>query len=197
MKIYNFPQYSPEWWKIREKCLTASHAQAIGANGAGLKTYVREIMVSYYSSSTEEPYTNKTMARGLELESSAGLIYNMEFGIKTSAVGFVKSEDSVGCSPDLFAGGNGLVEIKCPEDKAYFNLLLDGKIDTKYMWQMQMQLMICEKEWCDYFVYNPNFDRHYFCERVYPDPVKFEKLNVGIASGKKLIKEIEAEIKAG
>ena len=66
MKIYSFEQDSPEWWAVREKKLTASHAQAIGANGKGLKTYVRKFMSEYFSAALVESYSNKNMAGGLD-----------------------------------------------------------------------------------------------------------------------------------
>ena len=49
MEIFYYPQYSPEWWEAHSKRLTASHAQAIGSNGAGLKTYVRELTRPFFS----------------------------------------------------------------------------------------------------------------------------------------------------
>jgi len=191
MKVYYDIQYSPFWWEIRKKRMTASHAQAIAANGAGLKTYILDIMRPLYSNVPEEQYTNKTLERGLELEESAGMVYSFESGIDVKTVGFITSGEYVGASPDLLAGEDGLVEIKCPEDKTYFKYLCDGKIDTKYMWQMQMQMMVCERNWCDYMVYNPNFRNDYVITRVEPDKKRFESLKKGIKSGIKMIKDIE------
>lgn len=190
MKIHNFDQYSPEWWGIRKMRLTASHAQAIASNGAGLKTYVYDIMRPLYSIEPEEPYTNKALERGLELEDSAAMVYSFTTGVKTKKVGFVTNGDYIGVSPDLFAD-DGLAEIKCPEDKTYFRYMVERKIDSGYMWQMQMQMMICKKKWCDYVVYNPNFEKDLIVQRVDADLDKFKKLAIGIRSGKKMIKEIK------
>ena len=191
MKIHNFDQYSDSWWEIRKKKMTASHAQAIAANGAGLKTYILDIMQPIFSKAEPKKYSNKTMERGLELEPEADMIYQFTTGIETKQVGFVVHDDHTGCSPDRFASIDGLTEMKCPEDKAYFKLLLDHKIETKYEWQMQMQMFVCEKKWCDYVVYNPNFKQQIFIERVFVDPKKIEKLRLGFVAGKKMIKEIE------
>jgi exodeoxyribonuclease (lambda-induced) len=194
MKIYNFEQYSPEWWEIRAKKMTASHAQAIGSNGAGLKTYIREIMRPFFMVVEKPQYSNKTMERGLELEPSADTAYTFDTGIHTEQVGFVVHSDYVGCSPDRLADTNGLTEIKCLEDKAYFDLLLDGKIESKYIWQMNMQMLICQKEWCDFVAYNPNFTQYLWIERQYPDPKKISKLKEGFQAGEQMIKEIETKI---
>jgi len=191
MKVYNFPQYSKEWWDIRRLKLTASHAQAIAANGKGLQTYVRSLVRDELSSADKEHYSNKSMERGLELEPSAAMAYEFETGITTQEVGFVVLNRSVGCSPDRLAGQNGLVEIKCPEDKVYFDYLLDRKIDTKYEWQMHMQMYICYRQWCDYVVYNPNFKKDLIIKRVYWDKKKIMKLLRGFGSGIRMIRKIQ------
>ncbi len=81
MKIYNFPQYSDEWWKIRERRMGASHAQAIGNCGKGLKTYIEAMLCECYSKKPKEIYTNKHLERGLDLEDSAGMAYSFDKNI--------------------------------------------------------------------------------------------------------------------
>lgn len=190
MEIYNFDQYSPEWWEIREKRMTASHAQAIGACGKGLYTYINKKISSYFSNAEPVAYKNKAMERGNELEDSAATLYSFEHGIDVKKIGFACYSDYVGASPDRLADKDGLAEIKCPEDHVYFQLLMDSKIDSKYIWQMQMQMLVCEKKWCDYVVYNPNFDKSLFVERVFPDKEKVAKLKDGFVAGGLLIRKL-------
>jgi len=196
MEIFNFPQYSQEWWAIRQRKMTASHAQAIASNGKGLETYIRQIMAEYYSSAPPEAYSNKAMERGLEMEPQAADAYAWEYMADVKEVGFVVLNDYVGCSPDRFIGDDGLLEIKCPSDKVFFDLLLTEKIDTKYEWQIQMQLMITGRDWCDYTVFNPNFKDHLFVSRVYPDKDRCAKLEAGFEAGMKMIQEIEERMAA-
>lgn len=195
MIIHDVPQKSDEWFKLREKRMTASHAQAIAANGKGLVTYITKLMQEYYSSKPPENFSNKHTDRGNELEDSAAFLYQMETGLDTKKVGFVEHSEFVGCSPDLFVSDDGMAEIKCPDDKVYFQYLLDGKIDTKYQLQCQMQLFICEKSYCDLVTYNPNYERKIIIQRIEPDQKSFDKLKIGFESGEKLIKEIEEKIK--
>ena len=42
-----------------------------------------------------------------------------------------------------------MIEIKCPDDKTYFNILMEEKIDSGYDWQCQMNMLILERKWCD------------------------------------------------
>jgi putative phage-type endonuclease len=195
MIIHDVAQQSPEWFKLREKRMTASHAQAIAANGKGLNTYITKLMQEYYSSQEPEHFSNKHTERGNESEDSAALLYLFETGNEVQKVGFVEYSEHVGCSPDGFVGKSGMAEIKCPDDKVYFQYLLDGKIDTKYVWQMQMQLLICQKSFCDYVCFNPNYEKKIFIKRIDADAEYWEKLAIGFESGEKLIKEIEEKIK--
>jgi putative phage-type endonuclease len=194
MIIHDVAQRSPEWFKLREKRMTASHAQAIAANGKGLNTYITKLMQEYYSNQEPEHFSNKDTQRGNELEDSAVFLYSCETELNTIPVGFVEYSEHVGCSPDRFVPGDGLVEVKCPDDKVYFQYLLDGKIDTNYVWQMQMQLLICQKSFCDYVVYNPNFEKKIIIKRVEASAEYWDKLAIGFESGEKLIKEIEDKI---
>jgi len=190
MDIYNCDQYSPEWWALKEKKISASHAQAIGNAGKGLKTYISQLMSEYYSTAERENFSNKHTERGLDLENSAGTVYSFQHDVEVRTCGFVAYNDYVGCSPDLFAGENGLAEIKCPDDKGHFALLLGGEFELKYKWQCQMQMLVCEKDWNDLISYNPNFEESIIVHRQLPDKKKFDSLLEGFKVGEKLIKEI-------
>jgi putative phage-type endonuclease len=194
LNIVNCEQQTPEWFKIREKRMTASHASEIAKCGKGLITYTRTMMQEFFSSAEKKYFENRHTKRGNTYEDSAGFLYSIKKEIETEKVGFVIHSDYVGCSPDLFAGEDGLSEIKCPDDPAYFQLLDEGEIDEKYIWQMQMQMLICEKKWCDFVAYNPNFPKATYIERVYPDQDRFDKLKKGFAEGERLIKNLESKM---
>ena len=194
MEIINVEQKSEAWFKLREKRMTASHAQAIGNCGKGLESYVTGLMEEFYSSKPKESFSNKHTDRGNELEDSAAFLYSAETGNEVENVGFVIHNDFVGCSPDLFTGEKGLVEIKCPDDKEFFRRLLGGLIKPEYIWQMQCQMLICEKEYCDHVEYNPNYLKNLIITRIEPDLKKFESLEEGFKIGEQLIKEIELKM---
>ena len=192
--VNNIAQGTKEWFELRNVRMTASHAQAIAVNGKGLVTYITQLMQEYYSSAEPVRFKTKSMDRGNNLEPSARFAYESENDVQVTEVGFVIHDDFVGCSPDGLVSDNGLIEIKCLEDKAYFQYLLSGKIDTGYEWQMQMQMLICEKEWCDYAVYNPNFKQSLIIKRVLFDNVKAEKLRQGFLTGIETMNEIKSKL---
>ena len=71
---------------------------------------------------------------------------------------------------------------------------MDGKVDSGYYNQMQMQMLCCEKNWCDYVVYNPNYEKKIIIKRIEKDLKYFGKLLDGFEAGEKLIKEIELKM---
>lgn len=195
MKIYeDIIQRTPEWYAVKDLHLTASHASAILAEGAGLKTLIKELLADHYSSNVYEAYssryTNKDIERGNEFEDKARSIYQLETGNVVKQVGFIELDEHVGCSPDGLVNDDGLIEIKNLSDKVYLELLLNRKIEKKYYNQMQMQMYVSGRKWCDFFAFNPNFtDKPFFIQRVKPDIETFANLGNALKHAVTLLKE--------
>ena len=185
------------WMKDRSQKMSASHAQAIGNVGKGLETYIYELMSEFYSSAEKEHFSNEHTERGNELESTARGIYELEKGVEVKQVGFVEYNEFVGCSPDGLIGEDGLIEIKCPNDTEYLKYLLFGEkqIDTKYVWQCQMQMLVVDRNWNDLVIYNPNFKNSMLIFRIERDMASFESLEKGFEVGKAKILEIKEKLK--
>ena len=194
VKYHKVIQGSEEWFALRLKYpLTASHAQAIATGGKGLETLCWDKMAEKYSDAPRVSYTNEHLERGIELESQARSIYELETCLAVSEVGFVtnKSISNVaGCSPDGIVE-KGLIEIKCFEDKKHFKMIKQGiVIESQYQWQMQMQMLFTGAEFCDFVLYNPNYKESLLVERVFPDKEKQDKILEGLKKGEELLKEI-------
>jgi len=188
MKIYKeLLQGTPEWFDIRKGKVTASKAQAIASNGKGLETYINEVVSEYFSSAEKEHYSNIHTERGHELEPVARSMYELMNNVVVDQIGFCEYNEFVGCSPDGLVGDDGMIEIKCPDDKTYFNLLMNEKIDNAYIWQCQMNMLILERKWCDLVFYNPNFEKSMKIFRLEPDKEMFSRLKEGFAKAEKEI----------
>lgn len=198
MKIYKeIEQGTDEWKSIRKGKLTASHAATIAVAGVGLKTYVNEVMAEFYSNGEKVHFSNIHTERGNELEDEARSIYSITSGSVVAQVGFIEYSEHIGCSPDgLIYNGetiDGMIEVKCPDDKEYFQYIINGEsnIDPKYIAQIQMNLLITEAKWCDLVVYNPNYEAKSMCVyRILPDPAKFLALQKGFMVGQELMENI-------
>ena len=188
-------QGSPEWFEIRVGKVTASHAQAIGNNGKGLDTYLLEVASEMFSSSEKEHYSNEHTERGNELEPIARSMYELQNDVEVEEIGFAEYNDFVGCSPDGLVGKDGMIEIKCPDDKTYFNLLMNEKIDNAYIWQCQMNMLILERKWCDLVFYNPNFEKSMKIFRLEPDKEMFSKLKEGFEKAEAEITRLVSKYK--
>jgi hypothetical protein len=191
MKIYkDIPQGSPEWFEIRNRKMTASHAQAIGNSGKGLESYIIDKMAAVYSCAETESISNKDTERGIELEQYSREMYELETGLAVEQVAFIEMDEYTGCSPDGLVGEDGGVEIKCLNDTNHFRLILGGEIDSKYMWQIQMSLLVTGRTWWDYVSYNPNYKQSLIIRRITKDEAYHNSLGIGISNGKKMIDAI-------
>lgn len=194
MKTHNFEQGSDEWIKIRLGKLTGSNAQAIAANGKGLETLVFEKVAEIMTGKTKPSYTNDDIERGNDFEAMARNSYEMETGNAVKQVGFLELDEFTGCSPDGLVGEDGLIEIKCKNDANFAHFLFDKKIDPAHNWQVQFNLWVSEREWCDYIVFNENFTKTIEIVRIQRNETEIAKLKAGVLTGIAQIKSILEKI---
>ncbi len=189
IEYHNFEQQSEEWFEFKKDKLSASNATAIGACGAGLKTYARSIAMQM-SGGEKRIITSKDIDRGNEYEPLAVTSYEFELNVSVFHCGCITNSKykDVCISPDGLIGANGGLEIKARNDDKHFALICGDESDIPYN-QIQMSLLVSEREWWDFVSYNPNFKKHLFVKRIYPDQKYFEKLINGFDEGRKLIQE--------
>ena len=193
MKLHKVKQKTPEWIQLRlDHPLTASQAQAIATGGKGLETLCWNKLAEKYSSASPEDISNNHIDRGNELEEHARAMYELDTGRQVTEVGFITNEKYplAGASPDGLIEDGGL-EIKCFADPKHFRFIIEPTIESQYMWQMQMQMLIGEFKFVDFVGFNPNYKQSLVIKRIEPDNVMQEKLKVGLKMGVKIIKEIE------
>ena len=194
---YDIVQNTDKWFQMRSLRLTASNASVIATAGKGLETLVKELLADYFSTKKFEEYTNAyksaDMQRGNDFEATARMVYEIETGNTVSQVGCVTVGDYVLASPDGLVVENGvdegLIEIKNHSDKVFLELVLTDKIDPKYIAQMQYQLWVTGRKWCDYFGFNPNFNPNFYKVRLCPDLELHKKFEEGVKTGIELIQK--------
>lgn len=191
MEVFNFEQRSEEWYKIRLGVLTASNAATIAANGKGLETLCLSKAVELATGKVLDSYTNEDIERGIELEDKARSLYEITTGQTVTQVGFVKISPFIGCSPDGLVGEKGLTEYKCKNYTNHFKRILGYPIEKEYDMQMQMQMAVTNREWCDYVCYNRDYPikAQLIITRVHRDDEKIKLIEKGLARGVDLIQE--------
>lgn len=188
MIIYNdVEQGSDEWHKLRLGCITASRFKDVLSGGQGKTrlTYMREVCAEILTCEKVEGFTNEYMQWGVETEPQAKDFYTLKTGNDIENISFIKAEPTefpivgVGCSPDGLIGDNGLIEIKCPKTTTQIETFLSGEMPSRYTAQVQGQLWVSGREWCDFVSFDPriNGESSFFCTRVFRDEGYISKLS--------------------
>lgn len=183
MKIIDCIQGTEEWHLARLGKATASHFSDCVAGGQGKtrKTYMLQLLAERLTGEPTEGFSNAAMQHGTDTEPLAREYYEQVNGCTVDQVGFIERDEWVGASPDGLIGDKGLVEIKCPNSTTHIRYIMDGKVPTTYRKQIQGQLWVCEREWCDFVSYDPRVkSRPYFCERVERDDKFIKELAIGV-----------------
>ncbi len=192
-KIHNCDQNSDEWHQIRCGRITASNMQILMGDGNTRESIIQSKAAEVITGvlDTSDTFTSKDTARGHELEDNARIRYCEVFGVDVETVGFVELDEFVGVSPDGLVNKDGLVEIKCPKNKNYLKQIANGSIELLelYKTQMQMQMWVCERDWCDYVIYNSNFEHDIFKWRFYRDDLHIERIKQAVERSKEDIKK--------
>lgn len=194
MTIHDVEQGSEDWLALRLGKFTASEGHTIATNKVGLDTLCFKKAAEVKTGKAKESYTNFDMDRGVELEEMARNSYEIETGIVVKRLGFVELSEWVGCSPDGTIDTDGLQEIKCKDDANFAKFAYSREIDKDHYGQMQMQMYIMDRKWCDYVVFNPNFDNNIIIERVKRDEEYIEKIRIGLERGIELTQKIIEKI---
>ncbi len=138
-------QRSDEWLKARHTLLTASDVAAV------LHLDPNKSALSVWKEKTQplkKTQPNFHMQRGIELEPVARRAYERFEGVAvhTSGLQVHPTIKWLGASPDGLVHENGLIEIKCPQN-------LTDSVPIAHFVQMQTQMYVVGREWCDYVVY--------------------------------------------
>ena len=161
MKIYHCEQGTPDWRLCKLGIPSASNYSKIYTAGGKPSTqdvvYRRELIAEIVTGQSTFFEPTEWMLRGIELESEACAWYEASRLTTVDHVGFVVSEHGYGCSPDGLVDG-GLLEIKAPKPSTHIGYVLDGKLPSTYKPQVQGQMLVCEREWCDFVSYLPGSD---------------------------------------
>lgn len=160
-KLIQAEQRSPEWYQARLGRATASRFSDIMATtrtgyGAQRKNYKAELVVETLTGQQSDFYTSAAMQWGTDNEPVARLAYSLATGNDVEETGFWVDDDiGAGASPDGFIGKDGLIEIKCPNTATHLETLERKEVPYQYRAQVQGQMWITNRKWCDFVSYDP------------------------------------------
>lgn len=152
-------QGSPEWKAARMGYVTASNIGNVMAKGKGLtrRSYLLRLVSERLTGGAKEGYTSSAMEWGIEKEAEAMIAYELKNDILVDKTGFWKHPTIkwLGVSPDRLVGDMGLIECKCPNTETHLEYIFDDVVPVAYYKQIQCQLWVTGREWCDFVSFDP------------------------------------------
>jgi putative phage-type endonuclease len=172
-------QQSNEWFTARLGKVTASRVADVIAKtktgySASRDNYMAQLICERLTGQKGESFTNAAMEWGTQTEPLARSAYENKRSLLVKEVGFINHPriEMSGASPDGLVADDGLVEIKCPNTATHIDTLLSQKVPTKYITQMQWQMLCCQRKWCDFVSFDNRLPEHLqlFIQEVEFDP---------------------------
>ena len=184
--IHTMEQGSEEWFNIRIGRITASRFgdlltqprskkdKEAGVLSQTTKSYILEKITEVMTGEHKE-LSGSALAWGKDTEQEAREFYELKYLTEVKEVGFVVKEDNklIGGSPDGLVEEDGMIEIKCPyNSNNHIDYLFGGQIPRGYLAQIQGNLGITGRAWCDFVSYDPriqNEEHKMFVKRIIRD----------------------------
>ena len=191
MNTLDVIQGSREWLVARAGSLGASQiADALAKTksgwGASRTNLQAKLVAERLTGEPQDTYCSPAMQWGKDNEDRARAAYEFKHGVSVEEVGMVLHPTLKGthASPDGLVGIEGLLELKCPNTATHIETLRGGAIPNKYVLQMQWQMNLCERQWCDFASFDPRL------------PIEMQLHVERVTRDDALIAEIEAEVTA-
>jgi len=178
-------QHTPEWRAARLGKATASRIADIVARtksgySASRANYAAQLACERLTGLPVDGYASAAMQWGVAREPEARQLYEFTYDAPVTPVGFLQHPTlgRAGASPDGLVGCTGLVEIKCPLSATHLETLIGRGPPGRYHTQMQWQMAVTGRAWCDFVSYDPRLpaDLQLFVQRIARDPVRIGEL---------------------
>jgi predicted phage-related endonuclease len=125
-----------------------------------------------------DTFSNFHMDRGNELEPLNRAAYELRTGAFVDITAFIPHPtiEYWGASPDGLVGDDGVFEAKCLNAANHLEILRTGDV-SKYLPQVQTQMLVTGRAWADLCFFHPDFPEHlqHVVKRVEAD-AEFQKL---------------------
>lgn len=177
-------QRTDAWFLSRLGKVTASRVADVMAKtktgpSASRQTYMDQLVVEILTGQRADSFSSASMQWGTDTEPLARAAYEARVGEFVDETGFHLHPRILesGASPDGLIG-EGLLEIKCPNSSTHCDVLVNKKVPTKYVIQMQWQMAVMDRPWCDFLSFDPRMPRELqmFLVRVERDDAHIQTL---------------------
>lgn len=204
MNTAEIEQGSDEWLRARLGKVTASKINDVMAKGQSGKpsatraSYLGKLVAERMSGEVHDGFRSPTMERGNEVEQSARDAYAFMEDATLEKVGFIPHPEieMTGASPDALVGALGLAEFKCPDTHTHIATLQGKTIPRVYRLQMQFQMAVTGREWCDYVSFDPRMpaSMQLHVQRVKRDQAEIDEIEAAIIEFLEEVKSTVADL---
>ena len=200
LMIEKVEQGTPEWFAARLGNVTASRVADVIAKtksgySASRENYMAQLICERMTNTVAESFSSPAMQWGTETEPLARAAYESIADVLVDEVGYVQHPriERAGASPDGLIGLFGLLEIKCPNTATHIDTLISEQVPTKYITQMQWQMVCTGRAWCDFVSFDPRLPNglQVFVKRVEFDTEYAATLEIEVV---KFLAELDTKI---
>jgi hypothetical protein len=161
MIVIDVAQGTDAWYQARLGRPTGSVYSDVLAKGTGItrrKLVVKLALELVTQKPAPSIFKNQAMLDGTEREPFARALYESSRGVFVDEVGFCQHDTIfTGVSPDGLIGKDGMCEFKCPVESTHRDYMQRKDEPPEYRAQIQGQLWVAEREWCDFASYHPDY----------------------------------------
>lgn len=200
LEIIECDQNSPEWLAARLGLPTASQFGTITAKGRDGKspsltrrTYMHKLAGEIVTGQPAENHSNGYMERGHAVEPEARAAYAFLHDAEPQLVGFIRN-GRAGASPDSLIGAEGLLEIKSKAPHLLIDCMMRDAFPPEHEAQVQGQLWIAERDWCDLAVYFPGMPLLTY--RARRDPARIAHIAAAVQAFNEELDQVVARVRA-
>lgn len=170
-------QRTEAWYESRRGRATASRfydiiAKTRSGYASTRMNYRAELTIERLTGQSIDMYQNAAMQWGTDTEPLARTTYMLTTGNFVTECGFyAHNEIACGASPDGLIEEDGTIEIKSPNPATHIETLRLGSIPVRYIPQVQGQLWITGRQWCDFISFDPRLptNAQLFIQRIERD----------------------------
>lgn len=203
MIVIDVAQGTEAWFQARLGRPTGSVYSDVLAKGKdGGKSLNRQKLIVKLALEvvTQKPavqgFKSQAMLDGTEREPFARALYESSRGVFVNEVGFCQHDTIfTGVSPDGLVNADGMAEFKCPIETTHREYMLRSNEPPEYKAQIQGQLWVTGRQWCDFVSYHPEFPENaqLIVRRVMRDEAYIANLEAAVIA---LNAEVQLEAEA-
>lgn len=196
-EITDFEQQTDEWYFAHYGRFSGSEFHTfLGDSKTKEDMLWEKIGERRWDDSDVEIFTNQYTERGKVLEHEARRLYSAAYDVNVREVGLVEEDGEFDtwaiCSPDGLVGDDGIIEIKCLIAKNFLQFTDKASkryeyIEPKYKTQVQYNLFVTGRKWCDFIYYHPRGGMHVI--HIERDEEYIEKIKTALRECIKFIEE--------